>query len=389
MKKFTTTIFLLLTFVCSLIKAQENYPATVTYNDGTVDKVFFKTKNKIIGENEVTFFKTNAYSSMVSLKANEFAKIESVDGQLIILSKKFKELNQDSNVILKQLTKGEVSLYETEVKNEIKYVIGKDDEFTLLSKRSDQSGYQYRKWLYDNLNSRNLSPPYYNKLSYTKDGLINYFKQEGVTFEELEGEKKIPLFNLGVLGSVGLYNYSFNSTSVNYTLDDAASPNYQIGLRTYFHIDRLQDKISTFVDVKYSTVSNDNAVGTAFPQSDFARDPIVHKFNFSTVNIEVGFQYNFHLNASTISPFIKFGPGYYQSNSFSNFESENGIITQSFVQLPDTTFNFGIGIGYAYKNTVSLYLGYDSSNDNRIIYSSEVTDVRWSGLNLLLVYNIF
>lgn len=382
-------LVLLLSTNLFIANAQNNfYPATITYEKGNTEQVFFKTKSKIVEENQVIIYKTDNYNSAVSIGANNFERIESSDGQLVFITKKVNGSENDSKLILKQIIKGDASLFVTQIKNTPRYIIQKDNEFFLMKSLTSQSGFLYKKWLYNNLNSRSLSPNDYVSLRHNKSDLVDYVLKENTTVEVLNGEQLVPFFRFGLLGGVGFYNYSFSGGSPTFSLDDASAINYQIGVRTQFHFDRIQDRFSAFLDVKYTSGSNDQADGVAFPLSNVQRRPFNHEFSFSLVQVEVGFQYNFHINSSTISPYFKFGPASYLKSSFSNFESTSPTTNPSRESdFPDTAFGFGAGLIYTYNDKISLSLGYDAMDRSRIFYVGDIVDVTWNGVSVMLIYN--
>jgi len=396
MKTISTLFFLL---SCILTQAQSNYtPATLTRQDNTNERVYFKHKTLAINnKGELNIYTNTKSNSKLVLNPIEFSKIVTENGEIEITSTTVKGINNNNKVILRKLVDGKNSLYEYKsIDNSKLYVTEKDGKYKLLNltKIKGSNDMSYKEWLYKVFNPNQKPINDYQNISYNSSDLTDYFIENNVDARKLTQEKKVDFIKLGLQGGY-VYN-SFTPQLESLGSNGISTSSYRFGIRSSFNINRIQNRLSFIVGFNYFTSIDGDENTIINPSSIFNRRDATTTLNISYWSFNIGAQYNIPIKSFDISPYISFEPLSLSSSSgvtLIDETNETTILDAQVLRSGTTSFNFGLKITKSAKYYMlleySTVTGLEVSDSAARISSGGNFLIDNNRISLVLGYNIF
>jgi len=208
----------------------------------------------------------------------------------------------------------------------------------------------YKKQLYDELSSSNISKSEIQKISYKQKSLTNFFesynKSNDANFKALTPQKR-DRFNLYLTAGVDQVSLSvINSASTNRSADFGDKTLLKLGFEAEFTLPFNKNKWSAFISPSFLKFSGTEqlAIQTA-------------TIDYKSLELPIGIRHYLFLNSKSkfhIDGLLAFNTDLNSTLKYSVSQTDIDI-------KPD--YNFAIGIGYDYKNNASIEARYYSNRN--------------------------
>ncbi|PPK95117.1 hypothetical protein LY01_01870 [Nonlabens xylanidelens] len=355
------------------------YSGTLTRKDGSKETVYFKNRDVILNSNgEINIYKEENNKSKIIITANDFTEIHSTDNELVFITSRIKEYSNSNDVILKKLIKGQNSLYVFTDNKQDYFVNEKKSDFELLekSKTDRKESISYKEWLYKNLNSTNKNPAAFSKVSYDSSSLIKEYLMNDSNAQELKLEPRIDFFNLGVHAGWSSNNLKLDNNTGALTIDDISASNYRLGIKTFFNLDRVSDKITIVLGADYHTSIEGDSNSIFLPESDQQRRDAKTSLELNYISFNIAAQYNLHFNKFSISPYLGFESGSYINDNKFTTVIEDSEINYDQAIFTESPVGLNIGLSFSLFKNFYGFVEYTSMGDIKVtsIYSQSAQE---------------
>ena len=310
-----------------------------------------------------------------------------------------KAIFNEEQLFLKVLVEGKATLYKYAEPNLLRYFFKKDNSKTeQLVYKSYTDGFssnikkneRYKQQLLNNLTCEILSARRFNNLSYRKNSLtsifIDYNKCTGIDYKSytLKKNKKLQ-FNLSLKSGIRVSNFYIevgNSRGVG-VLDFERKMTPRFGIEAEFILPFNNNKWAIVVEpnyVYYNANFNDSKVSDRITDTDNSAN-----IDYAAIDLPIGLRYYMFLNKNS-----KFFINYFV---VPNFTIESKI--RSTGDYPNillnyngkSDFNRAYGIGYNYKEKMSVEIRLSGSRD--LLNNSAGNESFFYNFSLIFGYTIF
>lgn len=384
-------IFILLVGYTAQSQVSNFNKAKLTKKNGDVQEVFYKEKQYIVdNKGSLNIYSTPNNSNKLIITSNDFSKIESDDKRIMIISALVRDLDKNNFVVLRKLVDGNNSLYKhINSLGESTFINKFNSNYSKLNEDVENKDIiYYKKWLFKNLNPRNENISSYVSLKYNQNDLISCYISNQDNSIELTQEEKVKTFNLSVYSGV-----LFNKVSGDFfDAKKVSSTNIKIGVQASIALDQVKNNHSLFGGLTYYTAISGTGAFIANPKSQIHRRKISTELELNLWSFQLGYQYNFHLNKMSISPFLAFESMYYLSNNSIKGVSQEDQSQLFFIDtFSRNPISYNIGLKMSLQQKMFIMLEYNAITD--IIVLNEVPfreiNSNISRLSVSLGYKIF
>lgn len=382
MKNVFTYLFFLVSFHC--LSQYKYYDAILISNSGSEEKVFLKTKAKVLKDQAITIFDLS--KNKVTLSANDFSTLKSDELELVVAQ--IPELS-NKKIILRKLSNTKPFLFSYEgADDKTIFLIKRNDQFEVLRNDMGSGSSDYKKYFFNNLNSQNRSPAYFAELNYSKNSLAEYLYPEKEN-SLLKQEPEVDFLDLYLTAGYMSSNFSINFTRDGTMLNDTSTNNYFLRLTGQFNLSQISNKISILAGFNYSSPLTGEGTYTRRENvNDIIEETYSLRVKYSSIFI--GPQYNFHLNTYRISPYFLAEPLFLSENS------DALIIERSTSSLSDITvvskrtnpIKFSLGLIINYNDTLQIDASYGFASEPYYVMTEGNTFMKFDTLSVGLGYKI-
>ncbi|WP_179333057.1 hypothetical protein [Winogradskyella costae] len=355
MKHYFFIIILLLTYVSQGQVSNFN-KAKLTKKNGDIQDVFYKEKQYIIDQKgKLNIYSSPSSSNRLIITPNNFSKIEADGKNIIVVSAYVEELDKNEPILLRKLVDGNHSLYKyVNSIGESTFVNKSNGNYSKFSNNAkNKDNTYYKEWLYRNLNPQKNDVSSYNSLKYNQDDLISYYINNQSNSVQLTQEEKVKTFNLSIHSGILINTISGDL----FDAEEAKSTSLKIGVQGLINLDPVKNNHSLFGGLTYYTDISGTGSYIASRQSQYQRRNIDTEIELSLWSIQLGYQYNFHINKISISTFFSFEPMFFLSDNsveaISQEDQSQVFITNLFEGNPKS-YNLGLKISTQQNLFVSL-----------------------------------
>jgi len=251
--------------------AWKNNPESIEYKLTEGDEIKTKTINEISEFNVNSAYKYHRFTTNVDRSPIVLDKLSNV---------KEPEWKKET-VLLKILVEGEITLYQYEDNNFIKYFYSTGDHTSaeqLIYKEYIKDGQiaennMYRQQLYNIMKGNGSSMSKFEKLRYRKDSLVKLFldyngsKGEQVT--DLTKKQNTGSLNLKITPGATFTSLNLNNGISNADFDFDSKAGFRIGAELEYIMPFNNNKWSLFVDPNYQSYSNSGNKGTQEMKAEY------------------------------------------------------------------------------------------------------------------------
>jgi len=329
----------------------------LTKGNGSVEDVYYKKKDYIIDQKgDINIYSSSNKSDRMSLTADDFLKFESNNKNIVIISAKVIDIDRNKKVLLRMLIEGDFSLYEyVDNQGEKIYVVKSRDNYMVLERDTkSMNNTNYKKWLYENLNPNGIDVASYAPIKYNREDLVTYFVVNQNNAVSLRQEETVKAFNLFILTGILRNNVSGDLLEV----EEITSTSMKLGFHAVVNLDLVKENNSLIGGLNYYSNSGGNGSSVIRPESQFNSERINTEVEFRFMSIYFGYQYNFHINKFSISPYLSFEPMFFVADrSFKvTSQEEDGYADFSTESFSGNPYNFNLGIKLAsFQNFILLF----------------------------------
>ena len=300
----------------------------------------------------------------------------------------------EEQLFLKALIEGKSNLYQYENKNLRRFFYNKDNGFIeqLVFKNfknyENKTGEnnQFRQQLWNDLKCPSFTLNKMTNLKYQKNSLIAFFteynKCNNSEFINYENKVKKDLFNLSIrprLNNSSFFVEDLVSNSPN--IDFGNKLGFGLGIEAEFILPFNRNKWAITIEPTYQNFKSEKEVNGSF----FSSGEQIVTANYNYIEIPISVRHYFFINKDS-KVFIN--ASYIiaiSSNSSLEFTSPPYIFSKS-VELI-TRRNFGLGVGYKFKNKYSLEMRLQTSKNIMANYS--YWDSNYKTSSLIFGYTLF
>ena len=392
--------------------AQVNYEKSYFIdNNGAKTECFIKNKDK--NDNPIEFeYKLSESDSHVmkfdiktvkEVKIGNILKFERATVKLDTSSVNLQAVNENREpewkqvtIFLKTLVDSEASLYEYKNGNlkryfyktstipmqqltYRKYIVNEDLSTKLLSNND------FQKQLWQNFNCGNKNIDEFLKLKYINKDLTNFFIEYNTCKNNstVDFDKKLERGNVNIKAVAGITSSSLtlNNSLSQIAADFGNKISFSFGAEFEWILPVNRNKWSIYVAPSYNSYENSTTV-TAYNRGPFLSDTVTENWeaSFSHLDVALGFRYYMFISDNS-KIFIS---GSYVLSKVLDSDIHN--IDRTYELKAKFTGAIGYGIGYSYKNKLSVELKRSLRNtfDNYIYFDSN-----YSMTSLVFGYTIF
>lgn len=300
----------------------------------------------------------------------------------------------EEQLFLKALIEGKSNLYQYENKNLRRFFYNKDNgiieqlvfkNFKNYENKTGENN-QFRQQLWNDLKCPSFTLNKMTNLKYQKNSLIAFFteynKCNNSEFINYENKVKKDLFNLSIRPR--LNNSSFfveDLVSNSPDIDFGNKLGFGLGIEAEFILPFNRNKWAITIEPTYQNFKSEKEVNGSF----FSSGEQIVTANYNYIEIPISVRHYFFLNKDS-KVFIN--ASYIiaiSSNSSLEFTSPPYIFSKS-VELI-TRRNFGLGVGYKFKNKYSLEMRLQTSKNIMANYS--YWDSNYKTSSLIFGYTLF
>lgn len=366
--------------------------AKLTKKNGDIQEVFYKVRQYIIDQKgNLNIYSSPSNSNKLNITPNNFSKIESDDKDIIVVSAMVKDLDKNKPVLLRKLVDGNLSLYRhINSLGQSTFINKSNNNYSKLSKNAkNKDNKYYKEWLFKNFNPKKNKVSSYISLKYNQDDLNGYYTSNQSNSLQLTQEEKVKTFNLSIYSGI-LFN---KMTGDPFGTEQAKSTNFKIGAQGLINLDPVKNNHSLFGGLTYYTSISDTGLFIVNPQSQFQRRNIETEVELNFWSFQLGYQYNFHINKISISPFFAFEPMFYLSNNslvgISQEDESQIFITDLFTGNPKS---YNVGLKISSQQNIFILLEYNSITEIvTLLKASRIInfDIDVSRFSVSIGYKIF
>lgn len=250
----------------------------------------------------------------------------------------------------------------------------------------------YKKQLFDNVKSSNITEKDIQNLTYKKTDLTNYFKKYNninlSTNKKEETKTSKKLFFIKITPGVSLVSLSTKNTinsSFDVQFDNKAT--FKIGAEAEFIFPIHKNKWSLLINPTYQKYQNEK--NYTFHNSSMIENPETPynvKIDYSSIQLPIGLRhymflnqtskifinalYSFDINGNTDITYTNMTPG---SNGKAHFKS-----------MSDT--NLAFGLGYNFKNKFSVEARINTKKE---LMNYQTYSAKYNAIDFIFAYTIF
>lgn len=300
----------------------------------------------------------------------------------------------EEQLFLKALIEGKSNLYQYENKNLRRFFYNKDNgiieqlvfkNFKNYENKTGENN-QFRQQLWNDLKCPSFTLNKMTNLKYQKNSLIAFFteynKCNNSEFINYENKVKKDLFNLSIrprLNNSSFFVEDLVSNSPN--IDFGNKLGFGLGIEAEFILPFNRNKWAITIEPTYQNFKSEKEVNGSF----FSSGEQIVTANYNYIEIPISVRHYFFINKDS-KVFIN--ASYIiaiSSNSSLEFTSPPYIFSKS-VELI-TRRNFGLGVGYKFKNKYSLEMRLQTSKNIMANYS--YWDSNYKTSSLIFGYTLF
>lgn len=299
-----------------------------------------------------------------------------------LLSERAPQWNQEV-VFLKLLVSGELSLYQYEESNLVRYFYSTDDtnveqlvykKFMRNSKIAENN--MYRQQLYNLMKNQGYTAEKFEKTNYLEDDLVKIFTEYNGAktgkVVNLSEKRNKPYFNIRITPGIAFNSFSMQNSTLKLDLDFSQKASFRIGAEVEYVMSFNKNKWSIFVEPYYCSYSNETA-------KDKAEGEIDYKY----IGIPIGLRHYMYLNQNS-KFFIDaaYNVSVSMGDSEINYYNYN-VFNSNKTSIP-TTGGYLVGIGYGYKR-YSAAIRYSNTSS---LLRGGAWDTSYSSIGIILGYKI-
>ncbi|ANW96435.1 hypothetical protein AXE80_09155 [Wenyingzhuangia fucanilytica] len=306
---------------------------------------------------------------------------------------------KEETLYLKVLVDDEASLYQYEesslirffykVKdNEIKQLIYKHYK-SPLNKNVTSKNTDFKKQIYNDLKSENITLVKTLELEYDKKSLVEIFEEYNQNtnqeYQVYNFRKKRDLFNLNLKLGIDYPNAIITNNNNPQYKNVNSGKQFQIryGIEAEFIIPVMNNKWAIIIEPTYQSFKSKSTQTTNAPfvvERTFELD-----IDYKSIELPIGVRYYYFLNKkSKLFINASFIYDFYFKNSSINIKKTN---SNSKLDIATTPYNLSLGIGYKYHKKVSVELRCYSTRDLTKQYLS--WESNYNNLSLIVGYSLF
>lgn len=380
------------------------------YIDNSEQKIDCLIKNLDWGDNPTKFeYKISETSESVNVDIESVKEFGIYNNSKYIRktvkidksSKDIGNLNNERNPVfveetlfLKVLVEGNTNLYLYENKNLLRFFYNKDNSDIeqlvyknyLISNNVIGENPLYKQQLWSNLRCPTIEMDKIDQLEYEKNSLINFFieynKCNNLDFINYEGIVKKDLFNLTFRihlnnSSLSIKNYSSN----NLDTDFGSKLGLGIGVEAEFILPYNKNKWAISIEPTYQSFKSQKSYDAIYVSGGKLKPTV----NYSSIEVPLSLRHYFFLknnskifiNASYIFDIILNSSLEFKRADNTNYEDLK-IASRG---------NFGLGIGYKFKDKYSFEMRYQTSRN--ILGDYILWQSNYNTLSIIFGYSIF
>lgn len=314
-----------------------------------VEKISTKKIKAFEIDKKIKFIKKNVSLQQSSNKTNELTNYRNPD-------------LKTENVFLKVLVEGKANLYMNNDQDKIKFFLQVDEDsiIPLIYKRyyikNNQiaENNQYKQDLMFRVSCESLSDKDFNLTNYNQKGLSKLVQKYNTcknANQFIYEKPKYFSFNLGL--RLGILNQKFEITNTvrdEFSSDFGSSLNYRFGFELEFSIQSLKFKRwSIYIDPSFST----------YQSSAMVNNGDQREITLNTLQVPFGIRY--YINTSSSNH--KFFVNAFLATNTPIGENDIRNVNLMRVKINSPHSYLGAGIGYRFKERLSIEIRTDTSQD--------------------------
>lgn len=302
---------------------------------------------------------------------------------------------QEENLLLKVLVEGKASLFMYEKGKLIRFFYKKSDSVITqlvykryLTNTHIEQNALFKSQLFTDLKCQGITLNDLEHINYKKEDLEKFFVRynECTNSEHISYERKVKrdMFNLSVRPGVNFSSLAVKNDVFSFMNTDFGNKlNFRFGIEAEFVLPYNKNKWSLIAEPTYQYFHSEKTTYT----DAVAGGIMISKVDYQSIEIPVGFRHYFFLNKQSkifadLSYFFDFG-----INSKMKFSTPDN----SRVMLLDINSrrNFGLGLGYKFKDKYSISMRYQLSREILADYFELQWRSHYNTLSVMLGYTLF
>lgn len=300
----------------------------------------------------------------------------------------------EEQLFLKVLVEGNATLFQYEDGYLIRFFFCLKDSAIqqlvykryLVDETIAQNNY-FKQQLFNELSCQAITLNDVENISYSKSDLVEFFvkynKCNSSSFVNYASKPKIDLFNLSLRPGINYCQLAIqNSTVKSWNINFDNKFSFRFGVEAEFILPYNKSKWGILIEPTYQYYSAENTKQVSTVSGGIH----VSQVKYQSIELPIGIRYYLFFNrASKIFTDISYILDFNAKNSFVKLMVPAGS-TMNSLEVRSSK-NFGLGIGYNYKNKYSIEMRYQTSRE--ILGEYVYWDSSYKTSSIIFGYSLF